>query len=38
MEDWTVQSVIILIGGVIFTVGLWALFLWTTARDDIKRK
>ena len=37
MEDWTTQSIIVLILGVATTIGLWAAFLWTSTRDDIKK-
>lgn len=37
MEDWTTQSVIVLILGTAGTIGLWAAFLWTLTRDDSKK-
>lgn len=37
MEDWTVQSVLVLIGGILATAGLWGLFLWHLSRDDMRR-
>jgi hypothetical protein len=37
MDDWTLQSVLILIGGLAVTIGLWAAFIWTLSKDDPRK-